>query len=212
MFEARRFYGRLNLLRAAPGIGLRGRPPDARTVGYDCANDMNGPSDADLVRGAAAGNAACIGELYDRHAGRMKSLAQRIVRAPDEAEDVVQEVFVQAWRQAERFDARRGTVLAWLSIMVRSRSLDRFRRRATRRETSLSEAKAVKERPPRDDLSAWAANDALKGLPADQREPLELAYWQGLSQTEIAERLGLPLGTVKTRMRSGLTRLRDALE
>lgn len=181
-------------------------------VGYDCAKDMKALSDADLVRGAAGGDAACIGELFDRHAGRMKSLALRIVRGPEEAEDVVQEIFVQAWRQAERFDARRGSVLAWLSIMVRSRSLDRWRRRTTRRETAISEAQALAEKARPDDASAWAARGALKDLPEEQREPLELAYWEGLSQTEIAERLGQPLGTIKTRMRSGLRKLREALE
>lgn len=79
-------------------------------------------SDPELVAGAASGDAECLGQLFDRHAGRMKSLAMRIVGAPDEAEDVVQEVFVKAWLQAGRFDPERGNVLAWLSIMTRSRS------------------------------------------------------------------------------------------
>ena len=169
-------------------------------------------SDAELVVRAAAGNAECLGELFDRHAGRVKSLALRIVRNPEEAEDVVQEVFVQAWRQAGRFDATRGNVLAWLSIMARSRSLDRWRRLATRRETAVGEAHQLEApRPAGDTPSAWAARSALSDLPADQRGPLELAYWEGLSQSEIAERLGLPLGTIKTRMRIGLRRLREAL-
>jgi RNA polymerase sigma-70 factor, ECF subfamily len=126
---------------------------------------------------------------------------------------VVQEVFVQAWQQASRFDATRGNVLAWLSIMTRSRSLDRFRRRATRRETAVADAQELEApRTAPGDPSAWAAKTALSDLPADQRGPLELAYWEGLSQAEIAERLGLPLGTIKTRMRTGLKRLREALE
>lgn len=173
---------------------------------------MDTLSDADLVRGAAAGDAACIGELFDRHAGRMKSLALRIVQAPEEAEDVVQEIFVQAWQQAVRFDPKRGTVLAWLSIMVRSRSLDRWRRRSTRRESAITDAQELPGRPPADEASAWAAQSALKDLPPEQRQLLELAYWEGLSQTEIAERLQIPLGTVKTRMRAGLRKLREALE
>ena len=164
------------------------------------------------MKAAAAGDAASLGELSDRHAGRMKSLALRIVRAPEEAEDVVQETFVQAWRQADRFDARRGTVLAWLSIMVRSRSLDRWRRKTTRRETAIAEAHELEARTATNDMSTWAAKGALSDLPKDQRELLELAYWQGLSQTEIAERLSLPLGTVKTRMRTGLKKLREMLE
>ncbi len=174
---------------------------------------MSTLSDAELVAGAAAGNADCLGELFDRHASRMKALALRIVRAPAEAEDVVQEVFVQAWLQASRFDPRRGNVLAWLSIMARSRSLDRWRRRTTRRETAVSGAQELETLAAGgDDLTAWATKSALSDLPADQREPLELAYWEGLSQSEIAERLNLPLGTVKTRMRTGLKRLRESLE
>lgn len=169
-------------------------------------------TDAELVVQAAAGDSACLGELFDRHAGRMKSLALRIVRNPEEAEDVVQEVFVQAWRQAGRFDANRGKVLAWLSIMTRSRSLDRWRRRSTRRETAVADAHELEApRPTENAAAAWAASSALAELPADQRVPLELAYWEGLSQTEIAERLGVPLGTIKTRMRIGLKRLREAL-
>lgn len=182
-------------------------------VGYDWIRIMNTLSDAELVARAAAGDADCLGELFDRHSGRMKSLAQRIVRSAEEAEDVVQEIFVQAWLQAGRFDAQRGNVLAWLSIMARSRSLDRWRRKTTRRETA--EADAPESEVPggaRDNLTAWATRSALDDLPTDQREPLELAYWEGLSQSEIAERLDIPLGTIKTRMRTGLKRLRELLE
>jgi len=174
---------------------------------------MKSLSDAELVAGAAAGDAECLGELFDRHARRMKSLALRIVRTPEDAEEVVQEIFVQAWMHASRFDASRGNVLAWLSIMTRSRSLDRWRRKTTRRETSVSEAQELgaSDSAPADP-SEWAARTALSDLPPDQREPLELAYWEGMSQSEIAERLNLPLGTVKTRMRTGLKRLPKALE
>lgn len=173
---------------------------------------METASDAELVARAAAGHADSIGELFDRHAGRMKSLALRILRVGDEAEDVVQEVFVQAWQQAHRFDAQRGNVLAWLSIMTRSRSLDRWRRRTTRRESAVSEAHELEAPRPADNMAeGWAALTALGDLPEEQRQLLELAYWEGLSQSEIATRLGLPLGTVKTRMRIGLKTLREKL-
>jgi RNA polymerase sigma-70 factor (ECF subfamily) len=173
---------------------------------------MKSLSDVELVAQSAAGNPASVGELFERHAGRMKSLALRIIRRPEEAEDVVQEVFVQAWQQAARFDPQRGSVLAWLSIITRSRSLDRWRRQSTRRESAVSDAYEL-EAPGAvvPDPSAWAARSALSDLPPDQREPLELAYWAGLSQSEIAERLNLPLGTIKTRMRTGLKRLRESL-
>ena len=172
---------------------------------------MSTLNDAELVSHAAAGNQECLGELFDRHAGRMKSLALRIVRLPQEADDVVQEVFVQAWQQAARFDAGRGNVLAWLSMITRSRSLDRWRRRTTRRETTVSEAFELQAAAPVDGPDGWAARTALSGLPVEQREPLELAYFEGLSQSEISERLSIPLGTIKTRMRTGLTRLKEIL-
>ena len=173
---------------------------------------MNTLTDTELVAGAAEGDAECMGELFDRHAGRMKSLALRIVRNPEEAEEVGQEVFVQAWQQSHRFDARRGNVLAWLSIMARSRSLDRWRRRTTRRETAVDGAHEL-ETPlsSENDPASWAARTALSTLPAGQSVLLELAYWEGLSQSEISVRLSLPLGTVKTRMRMGLKRLREVL-
>jgi len=173
---------------------------------------MNAASDEQLVAQAAAGDKEALGTLFDRHAGRMKSIALRILRSPEEAEDVVQEAFVQAWLQAARFDPGRGTVLAWLSIMVRSRSLDRWRRRHTRRETGVSDAEAV-EAPGSSGLEPerWAVRSGLDDLSPEQREPLELAYWEGLSQPEIAHRLATPLGTIKTRMRTGLRRLRDSI-
>jgi len=103
-------------------------------------------------------------------------------------------------------------VLAWLSIMVRSRSLDRWRRKTTRREDSVTAAAELVASGNREgDPAAWATRTALSDLPAEQREPLELAYWEGLSPTEVALRLNLPLGTVKTRMRTGLRKLREVL-
>ena len=191
---------------------MRPSAGEAPTWSATIAKRMNTVTDAELVAGATEGKAECMGELFDRHAGRMKSLALRIVGSPEEAEDVVQEVFVQAWQQSHRFDAQRGNVLAWLSIMARSRSLDRWRRRTTRRETAVEGAREL-ETPlsSENDPSSWAARTALSTLPADQRVLLELAYWEGLSQSEISARLNLPLGTVKTRMRIGLKRLREVL-
>lgn len=173
---------------------------------------MSGVSDTELVARAARGDGESLGLLYDRHAGRMRAIALRIVRAPEDAEDVVQETFVQAWRQADRFDEGRGSVGAWLSIITRSRALDRWRRRAARREASVPEGAEVAA-PGGSGGGAlhWATRGALSELPERERELLELAYWEGLSQAEIAERLALPLGTVKTRMRTGLKRLRERL-
>jgi len=157
----------------------------------------------------AGGDPHALAEVYDLFAGLVNGLAIRILRNRSEAEDVVQEVFVQAWRQAGRFDPRRGSVEAWLCTIARTRALDRLRRRAARREEP-GEAAPGATPPPRTE-EALAVRKALDTLSGDQRRALELAYYEGLTQTEIAERLGEPLGTIKTRIRTAMIRLRDVL-
>jgi len=162
-----------------------------------------------LLRRLTRGDQAALGEFYDLYAGLVNGLALRILRDATEAEDVVQEVFVQVWRQAERYDPSRGSAEAWLCTIARTRSLDRLRRRVSRREDqgdALPSASAA----PRPEESL-AVRKALETLSADQRRALELAYYEGLTQTEIAARLGEPLGTVKTRIRTAMIRLRDVL-
>ena len=169
------------------------------------------PPDADtLPTRMAGGDQAALAELYDRYAGLVYGLALRIVRERADAEDVVQEVFAQAWRQAARWDRARGTAEAWICVMARSRALDRVRRRTARREEP-EESAPTPGRIPRHEENL-AVRAALSGLSVDQRVALELAYYDGLTQVEIAERLGEPLGTIKTRMRTGMLRLREALE
>ena len=164
------------------------------------------------------GDHAALGEVYDRHARLLYSLALRIVGRQPDAEDVLQEVFTQVWRQAARYDTARGTVAGWLVVLTRSRALDRLRR-------ERGEATVDIDGPPVDvvdpgtsvDLQLVTAEQAarvrvaLEALPDAQRVPLELGYYEGLSQSAIAARLGVPLGTIKTRMRQALLRLRDAL-
>jgi RNA polymerase sigma-70 factor (ECF subfamily) len=157
----------------------------------------------------AAGDAEALRELYDLHASRVNGLAFRIVGDSCDAQDVVQEVFVQAWSQASLFDASRGTPEAWLYMMARSRALDRLRRKISRREAPEEAAPAATTTPK--SAEAMAVRTALDCLSADQRRALELAYYQGLTQTEIAARLAVPLGTVKARVRSALNRLRSLL-
>jgi RNA polymerase sigma-70 factor (ECF subfamily) len=166
------------------------------------------PEAAALVDRLARGDHQALAELYDRYAGIVNALALRILRRSADAEDVVQEVFVQVWRQAARFDASRGTPEAWLFTITRTRALDRLRR--------VVAAQAVSMTPP--PVAApviehgLAVRRALEELPPDQRAALELAYYEGLTQSEIAARLGQPLGTVKTRIRTAMIRLRETLE
>ena len=132
---------------------------------------------------------------------------------------MLQEVFAQAWRQASRYDTSRGTVIGWLVTLTRSRALDRLRRGRVRPQATDDEqaAQELADASPAIDLTlvseqqAAAVRAALEALPDSQRAPLELAYYEGLSQSEIAERLQTPLGTIKTRMRQALMRLRDAV-
>ncbi len=170
---------------------------------------MTSSQSQSLLRRLAAGDTEALGEFYDLYAGLVNGLALRILRDASDAEDVVQEVFVQAWRQASRFDALRGTPEAWLCTMARTRALDRLRRRVSRREDREEAAPAPTATPK--SAEAIAVRKALDGLTEDQRRALELAYYEGLTQTEIAARLGEPLGTVKTRIRTAMIRLREVL-
>jgi RNA polymerase sigma-70 factor (ECF subfamily) len=163
----------------------------------------------DVVRRLAAGDPAALAEFYDRFAALVNALALRILRDTADAEDVVQEVFLQAWRQADRFDPARGTPEAWLCTIARTRALDRLRRRVSRREDPAEAAPAPACLPR--NVEALAVREALQGLSQDQRRALELAYFEGLTQTEIAARLDEPLGTIKTRIRTAMIRLREAL-
>jgi RNA polymerase sigma-70 factor, ECF subfamily len=173
-----------------------------------------------IVRRMASGDHVALGELYDRHARLLYSLALRIVRERSDAEDVLQETFSQVWRQADRFEASRGTVVGWLVTVTRSRALDRLRQRRTQREGAADFDRVADNLPDQSralDLQLVTAEQAnrvrqaLAALPDELRIPLELAYYEGLSQSEIAERLRTPLGTIKTRMRQTLLRLREAL-
>ena len=177
--------------------------------------------DVDCLRRVASDDQAAAAALYDRHARPVYSLTLRIVGEEGEAEDVVQEVFAQAFRQATQYDESRGPVAAWLLMMARSRSIDRLRSRRTRPEAQASDDQLAMDEMPGsmpdavssmlDEEQTRIVQRALSALPMIQRVAIELAYYDGLSHREIAERLEAPLGTVKTRIRLGLLKLRDAL-
>ncbi len=185
------------------------------------ATALGATADADLrlVGRLASGDLDAAGELYDRHAAKVLALARRILRDDGDAEDVVQEVFSQAWRTATRYEAGRGTVAGWLLMIARTRAIDRLRARQARPDTTgdvLLDRMPGPTAPASDTLIASElfarVRRSLITLPAEQRTALELAYFEGLSQSEIAARLAAPLGTIKTRIRTALTTLRRSLQ
>lgn len=175
-------------------------------------------SDRALVAAMEARDADALGALYDRHAARLLGLAHRILGDTGEAEEVVQETFLYAWRSASAFDASRGSVLAWLIVAARSRSIDRLRARKPSTRGRDGVDPLARLAAPGDVESESAAREwesecraAIGKLPSEQREALDLAYFEGLTHSEIAERTGSPLGTVKTRIRLGLMKLRESM-
>ena len=175
---------------------------------------------ASLMQVIAAGDQQALGDLYDITSPRVYGLAVRILGEVAAAEDVVIEVYAQVWSQAGAYDARRGSVLAWLLTRTRSRAIDllRSRNRATERTAPLEQAGELPAETPDPEETSLAAErrrliqQALEGLQPEQRQVIELAYFSGLSHTEIAARLDQPLGTVKTRVRTGMLRLRESLD
>jgi len=171
-----------------------------------------------LVDRMRGGDESALAELYDRWSDRVHSLAVHVLRDVRDAEDIVEETFWQAWRGAARYDAARGTVGTWLLTICRSRALDRIRARRRRPEdTSIDDAPSIAD-PAADPADVVIAGEtgrtvraALMELPGEQRQALELAYFRGLSQSEIAEKTGQPLGTIKTRMRLAMNKLRERL-
>jgi len=163
----------------------------------------------------ARGDEQALAELYDRFGRVAYGIAVRVVRDASLAEDAVQDAFMTAWRTAAAFDPARGKASTWLLTLVHRRAVDVVRREERRRGDPLDDApiasgdatdESVEVREERRRVQA-----ALAQLPPDQREALELAYYGGLTQTELAERLGVPLGTIKSRMFTALSRLRDLL-
>ena len=169
-------------------------------------------SDEALVALAARSEQSALAELYDRYGRAAYGLALRILRDEALAEDAVQEAFLAIWRTAARFVPERGKASTWILTLVHRRAVDIVRREQRRRADTLDEA--LEPGGASVDEEAWLrlqrerVQDALRQLPDQQREALELAYYGGFTQSELAERLGQPLGTIKSRMFAGLARLR----
>ena len=181
-------------------------------------------SDAQLVVQMQGGDEHALSSLYDRHAPALLGFVLRIVREHSDAEAVLMATFLQAWRSATTFDASRGSVLSWLVIIARSRALDvarSMKRREMREQSTADEVDpigAAEDAVPVDPLAGVeqqerrrAIDAALATLPVPQRRVIELAFFEGLTHVEIAERLTEPLGTVKARIRQGMLRLRELL-
>jgi RNA polymerase sigma-70 factor (ECF subfamily) len=174
-------------------------------------------SDILLLKAIAARDEAALAQLYDRYDRILFGLLMRILNNREEAEDVLQETFLQVWRKAADFDETRGRPFTWLVTLGRSRAIDRLRTLASRERIAEAGAREVSEAISDAATDAFKSeqrglvSNALAKLPDEQKGPIMLAYFDGLTQSEIATRLGAPLGTVKTRMRTGMIRLRELL-
>ncbi len=181
-----------------------------------------GPSDAALLRRIVERQPEALAELYDRFSPTLLALAGRILDSPADGEDVVQEVFVHVWNHADRYDAARSSVSTWLVLIARSRAIDRLRSRRVveRVHQTAGQAAAGLSEPYTSPVAVQnvfmqerheRVRQEMAALPAEQREVLEMAYFSGLSQSEIAATTGLPLGTVKTRTLLAMRKLREGL-
>lgn len=165
--------------------------------------------DAELVARMVRGDQGALAELYDRHSDVLLGLAIRIVRERRDAEDLLHDVFLEAWRSAKSFDPKRGRVRTWLAIRMRSRALDLKKSARVSRNAGDAGLEVVVDNSPVATPDHATVRAALTALGPDQRTVLELAYFEGLSCTEIAERVSIPVGTVKSRLAAGLDRLRS---
>lgn len=194
-----------------PNMSAASPPPDDRQI-----------KDASLMLQIAQGDRPAFAELYDRFSGPLYGAALRILRDPAEAQDVVHDTFVTLWEKAQAFEASRGTAFSWAVTLLRNRAIDRVRMRRRRAELlaesapgDLGYADAASAASGGDSAQlgdqARAVRAAVATLPVEQQRAVELAFFSGLTQEEIAKKLSEPLGTVKARIRRGLMKLRDSL-
>ncbi len=183
--------------------------------------EKTGPTDEQLISAICAGNEFAIEELYERYHRYAYALAYRILRDPAAAEDIVQDAFLSIWRKASSYQAQTGSVQSWIQAIVRNRSIDKIRASA-HRDYQWSPLQVENEQdPPSEEPDVWEQAwqgeqhriicEVLEQIPGEQRMVIELAYFEGLTHVEIAERYQIPLGTVKGRMRLGLQKMKSLL-
>ena len=202
----------------------RERQPVNRMNGPDSnppAGDDQGREQARLLGAMARGDKAALAQLYDSLSRPLYSLAYRIINDSAEAQDIIQDVFLQIWQKAGTFETSRGSVFGWAATLTRNRAIDRVRTRKRRSELLAESAPDLQPAPLANDLDSGAVlgmqekarevRTALGQLAPDQQKAIELAFFSGLTQLEIAARLNEPLGTIKARIRRGLLKLRETL-
>jgi RNA polymerase sigma-70 factor (ECF subfamily) len=183
--------------------------------------------DLGLLQRIASRDEAALAEFYDRHSRLAYTLIMRILASPSDAEDVLQETFVRVWSRAETYDAVLGSPSAWLTRIARNRAIDRLRARRTRANLAVDPVVLARDKAPRSrepvtrdtpesvqegETTAGAVRTALATLMPEQRALIEAAFFEGYTHSELATRFGVPLGTVKTRIRTGLAAMRGRLE
>ena len=203
----------------------RSRSDDALPSAADSSADETVPSpsagsapeDAVLLAAVRAGDHRAVAQLHARYAPALEAFVRRRALDPTQAQEIVQEVFLAAWRDAGRFDPARGSVAAWLFALARNKTIDRLRRESVERRHRAEVDPASSVAPHDVHHAAWMrirrdrVREAVRALPEPQRAALELAFYGGLTHVEVADRLGIPLGTAKTRIRAGLQRMRAGL-
>src|SRR4029077_15017459 len=186
---------------------------ESETLRVSGTQAPNQKDDAALIARMRAGDQNAMADLYDRYAGVVYGVALRVLASTAAAEDVVQEVFLQLWRNPQAFDADRGRLAPWLAVIARNRAIDLLRKRPP--EDDIDEMPISTGVNLEDEASQKLVVDKVRGvlvgLPQEQRKALEMAFFEGMTHTEIAGKTGQPLGTVKTRIRTGLLALRKVL-
>ena len=185
---------------------------ESRGMGLATTQPELGVSDAEIIARIYSGDEGAMALLYDRYSHLVYAVALRVLSDGSAAEDILQDVFMQLWRNAQTFNASRGSLAAWLAVIARNRAIDQLRKKRPEveaAETVIAVDRDLENTTERNQMIE-KVRTVLAGMPAEQRAPLEMAFFDGLTHVEIAGKTGQPLGTIKTRIRSGLSAVRKA--